>query len=75
MRGVLTGTEKLPIEQWRLIRRALDQLERVRMSKILPEDPERTPGVCGGIYRTDSRGQPSAAGPEAAGPARRPGKS
>ena len=27
LRGVLTGTEKLPIEQWRLIRRALDQLE------------------------------------------------
>ena len=27
LRGVLTGAEKLPIEQWRLIRRALDQLE------------------------------------------------
>ena len=26
LRGVLTGAEKLPIEQWRLIRRALDQL-------------------------------------------------
>ena len=27
LRGVLTGAEKLPIEQWRLIRRAMDQLE------------------------------------------------
>lgn len=27
LRGVLTGAEKLPIEQWRLICRALDQLE------------------------------------------------
>ena len=27
LRGVLTGAEKLPIEQWRTIRRALDQLE------------------------------------------------
>lgn len=27
LRGVLTGAEKPPIEQWRLIRRALDQLE------------------------------------------------
>ena len=27
LRGVLTGAEKLPIEQWRTIRRALEQLE------------------------------------------------
>nr|DAM18255.1 MAG TPA: hypothetical protein [Caudoviricetes sp.] len=30
LRGVLTGAEKLPIEQWRIIRRALDQLEEGR---------------------------------------------
>lgn len=30
LRGVLTGDEKLPIEQWRIIRRALDQMEEDR---------------------------------------------